>query len=76
MKIKINHPMADQISLAKGPMGYSGENSTEIAFFLKGQWVVDPIPEFAKYHDGSTDDTAVYPWVPNKLIDEFLATWG
>jgi hypothetical protein len=73
-KIKINHMMADQISISTGSNAYSGDNSSEIAFFKNRNWVVVPIPEFATYHDGSDSiaDTAVYPYVPNELIDAFL----
>jgi hypothetical protein len=73
-KIKINHMMADQISISTGSNAYSGDNSSEIAFFKNRKWVVVPIPEFATYHDGSDSiaETAVYPYVPNELIDAFL----
>ncbi len=66
--------MADQISISTGSNAYSGDNSSEIAFFKNRNWVVVPIPEFATYHDGSDSiaDTAVYPYVPNELIDAFL----
>ena len=76
MRYKINHPMADSVSRIKeGPMGmraYAGSNSSELAFFSKGKWVVKPIPEFSKYHDGSTSDSAVYGWVPDSEVDAFL----
>lgn len=77
-KVKINHPMADTISISTGEHVYSGENSSEIAFFKNNDWVVIAIPEFSPYHDGSpsNSDTAVYPWVPNELINKFLEEWG
>jgi hypothetical protein len=73
-KIKINHMMADQISISTGQGAYDGDSSSEIAFFKNKDWVVVPIPEFATYHDGSDSiaDTAVYPYVPNELIEKFL----
>jgi hypothetical protein len=73
-KIKINHPMADTISISTGQGAYSGDNNSEIAFFQWGDWQVIPIPEFATYHDGSDSvaDTAVYPYVPNEKIENFL----
>ena len=66
--------MADQISISTGQGAYDGDNSSEIAFFKNKDWVVIPIPEFATYHDGSDSiaDTAVYPYVPNELIEKFL----
>jgi hypothetical protein len=77
-KVKINHPMADTISISTGENAYSGENSSEIAFFKNNDWVVIAIPEFCTYHDGSpsNSDTAVYPYVPNEKINKFLQEWG
>jgi hypothetical protein len=77
-KVKINHPMADTLSISTGENIYSGENSSEIAFFKNNDWVVIAIPEFCTYHDGSpsNSDTAVYPYVPNEKIDKFLQEWG
>jgi hypothetical protein len=73
-KVKIQHPMADTVSIVSGGIAYAGGNTSEIAFFLNGEWVVNPIEPFADYHDGSPSDadTAVYPYVPNELIDAFL----
>jgi hypothetical protein len=74
-KVKIKHPSADIISILEGEGAYSGLNTSEVAFFLKGEWVVAPIEPFSEYHDGSPmdADTAVYPWVPNELIEAFLS---
>ena len=73
-KVKINHIMADTISISTGQGAYDGENTSEIAFFRNNDWQVIAIPDFAIYHDGSSSnaDTAVYPYVPNELIDAFL----
>ena len=71
-KVKIRHPKADTLSISTGGGAYAGMHTSEIAFFLKGEWVVDPIEPFADYHDGSDSDTAVYGWVPNDLIDAFI----
>jgi len=73
-KIKINHMMADTISISVGEFAYSGENTSELAFFKNKDWQVIPIPEFATYHDGSdsVSYTAVYPYVPNEKIQRFL----
>jgi hypothetical protein len=72
--IKIKHPLADTISISTGEGIYSGGATSEIAFFLNNKWVVTPIEPFADYHDGSPSDssTAVYPWVPNELIEAFI----
>lgn len=71
MKTKIKHPMADTISIANDSFACSTEDTSEIAFFLKGKWVTEAIEPFADYYYGGTD-TAVYTWVPNELIDAFL----
>ena len=76
MRYKIKHPMADTISVVNHSFAYAGENTSEVAFFHKGEWVVSPIEPFADYHDGSALDTAVYGWVPNVLIEAFLAENG
>lgn len=73
LRIKLDHPDAYWISIANHEIAYAGPESSEIAFFRQdGSWVVEPIAEFAKYHDGATSDTAVYGWVPNEEIAEFL----
>lgn len=76
-KIRINHPMADTISIVSHSFAYAGENSVELAFFKNGDWVVKPIPEFADYHDGTPEDmdTAVYPYVPTNLVDDFISQY-
>ena len=73
--VKIKHPNADTLSISNGEGIYSGPNTSEIAFFLRGQWVVTPIEPFAEYHDGSPSDssTAVYLYVPNALINAFIS---
>jgi hypothetical protein len=74
----INYPMATHISIQDHSTHYCTPGvSSEIAFFKKGKWVVDVVPEFADYFDGATGgDTLVYGHVPNELIDKFLMKWG
>lgn len=76
-RIAITHGDADTISISKGTGAYSDVLCREIAFFLKGKWVVNPMEYFASYHDGSPSDasTAVYGWVPNEMIESFLAKY-
>ena len=77
-RVKINHPDAYWISIVNGEMAMASASTSEIAFFREnGSWVVDPVAEFANYHDGSPSDasTAVYGWVPNDEIDAFLETY-
>jgi hypothetical protein len=75
-KVSITHPLANVLSISTGEGAYGGENTSEIAFFHNREWVVDPIGEFAEYHDGSTSDTAVYGWVPNAKIDAFIEKYS
>jgi hypothetical protein len=75
MKIRINHPMADTISVVDHSFAYAGPNSVEIAFFREGDWVIDPIPDFREWHDGSDGDTSVYAYVPRNLVDDFISQW-
>jgi hypothetical protein len=70
--IKINHPLADRISVQNSPSHYAGEKTSEIAFFRKGTFVTTPIEPFATYADKEVGDTMVYGWVPNELIENFL----
>ena len=76
VQVKINHPMADTISISIGDRAYCGEDSSEIAFFQNNDWVVTAIPEFCIYHDGGHADTSVYGWVPNDLLLSFLEKFG
>lgn len=74
--IKIKHPMADEISIQDSQYHHCtvGESS-EIAFFKNGDFVLTPIEPFADYHDGADKygmTTSVYDYVPNSLIEAFL----
>lgn len=69
MKTKIKHPNADAISVI---YEYNGEEDVrEIAFFLKGKWVTEPIEPFTDYFEQG-QDTAVYRYVPLNLVNAFL----
>ena len=73
MLIKINHPMANEISVQQSTWHMCTPTvSSEIAFFMNGRWVVEIIPHFRDFAEYSTGDTRVYGWVPNEMIDEFL----
>lgn len=72
MRIKINHPLVDTISIITDYGSYSGANTSEIAFFWRGQWATNPIEPFTKYMDSPDCDNPVYTWVPNEVIDAFL----
>ena len=73
--IKINHPLADRISVQDSPSHYAGKFTSEVAFFRGGHFVTELIEPFAKYADAVCSDTLTYGWVPNNLIEEFLNTY-
>ena len=74
--IKINHPMADEISIIDHEHAYARQGSTsEIAFFMNREWVLDIIEPFGAYADLPAGDTLVYGWVPNEMLDAFLAEY-
>ena len=72
-KIKLNHPLADQISVQDTKYHHCtpGE-SYEIAFFKDGEWVLEPLPPFEQYAEEYGGDTLVYGYVPKNLITAFL----
>ena len=72
-RIKINHPMADQISVQNSPAHYcvNGESS-ELAFLYRGRFQLKTMQEFAEYAEKSDGDTRVYSYVPNELVESFL----
>ena len=71
-RIKLTHPSAYQISIVTGPGTYSNSDHTEIAFMDKaGEFITTPIEPFQEYYDYQ-----VYPYVPNDLIESFLAEYA
>jgi len=74
--IKLNHPMADKISIIDHAHAYARQGSTsEIAFFMGKQWVTEIIEPFGAYADLPAGDTLVYGWVPNEMLDAFLSEY-
>ena len=74
--IKLNHPMADEISIIDHEHAYARQGSTsEIAFFKNRKWVLDIIEPFGAYADSEAGDTRVYAYVPNEMLDAFLAEY-
>jgi hypothetical protein len=72
--IKINHPLATSISVQDTEHHYcTPGKSSEIAFFKAGKFVTEFIEPFEKYSMGNQGETMVYSFVPNELIEEFLA---
>lgn len=72
----ISHPMADEVSIVLGDQGYCRfPYSVELAFFMKGKWVCDILPEFAEYADGEAGGTRVYAYVPLSLLSSLLDTY-
>ena len=71
------HPMADEISIALGDNGYCNfPHSVELAFFKKGEWVSDILPEFAAFADGPASDSLVYVGVPVLDFAQFITNYG
>jgi hypothetical protein len=75
-KIKVSHPIIGYISFQDHEYAacVPGE-SYEVALFDKNdEWIVEPMEPFAEYHDGSPSYmyTAVYPYVPVSLVNDFL----
>jgi hypothetical protein len=73
MIVNIIHPLADTISVQSSQYHYCTQGvSSEIAFFMKGEWVTDLIEPFSEYADAAMGDTRVYGWVPNNLLYAFI----
>lgn len=71
--IKINHPLADKISVQDSLHHYASQYTSEVAFFYKNKFQTIVLKEFADYCDGDqSGDTLVYGYVPNELIESFL----
>ena len=70
--IRINHPLADRISVQNSEYHHAGENTSEVAFFLNNKFQTEVIEEFANYASDNAGDTLVYDWVPNNIIESFL----
>lgn len=72
---ELQHPLADRMSVVRGAHVYSGENTAEIAFFLRGEWVTTVVdPALEQYAEGepNTMDTRIYAYVPVQEIASFL----
>lgn len=72
VKVAVDHPLVDTVSVLTDAGNYKGSGMSEIAFFNKGKWVVTRIPEFAPYSESIAYDTRVYAWVPTKLVRDFI----
>ena len=71
-KAKIAHPMADEVSIAMGDGAYARfPHSVELAFFKNGEWVTEPLPEFAALYSHE-----VYPYVPLIYFAQFMENYG
>lgn len=76
-KAYIQHPLADEISIAIGDGAMASFPYTvELAFFKRGEWVSEILPEFAPYADGDAGGTRVYAYVPLDVFANFLKSWA
>lgn len=73
--IKINHPLAERISVQTSTRHHAGEDTSEVAFFIGRKFQTKVIKEFAGYADGIEADTLVYSWVPNEIVERFLEVY-
>ena len=70
-KAEIQHPLADEISVAIGDGAMCRfPYSVELAFFQNGEWQESILDEFAPYHSGG-----VYAYVPLEMFANFLEAW-
>lgn len=70
-KAPIQHPIADQVSIAIGDGTMCNfPFSVELAFFKNGEWAGGILPEFAAYYVGG-----VYAHVPLEMFASFLEAW-
>lgn len=70
-KATIQHPLADEISIAIGDGAMATFPYTvELAFFKDGEWQESILDEFAAYHSGG-----VYAYVPLEMFANFLEAW-
>lgn len=70
-KATIQHPLADEISIAIGDGAMATFPYTvELAFFKNGDWQESILDEFAAYHSGG-----VYAYVPLEMFASFLEAW-
>ena len=70
-KATIQHPLADEISIAMGDGAMCNfPYSVELAFFRNGEWQDRILDEFAAYHSDG-----VYAYVPLEMFAEFLYRW-
>ena len=64
----IQHPLADEISIAIGDGAMARFPYTvELAFFKNGEWQESILDEFAPYHS-----SGVYAYVPLEMFATFL----
>jgi hypothetical protein len=75
-KVEVNHPIVGFVSFQDHKYSYCVPGkSYEVALFDKNEeWIVEPVDEFAEYHDGTPSymNSAVYPHVPIDLVHDFL----
>jgi hypothetical protein len=70
-KAEIQHPLADEVSIAIGDGAMARfPYSVELAFFKNGDWQEYILEEFAAYHSGG-----VYAYVPLEMFANFLEAW-
>lgn len=70
-KAEIQHPLADEVSVAIGDGAMCRfPYSVELAFFKNEEWQESILDEFAAYHS-----MGVYAYVPLSMFATFLDAW-
>lgn len=70
-KADIQHPLADEISIAMGDGAMcTFPYTVELAFFKNDEWQHSILDEFAAYHSDG-----VYAYVPLEMFASFLEAW-
>jgi hypothetical protein len=70
-KAEIQHPLADEISIAMGDGAMcTFPYTVELAFFKNDEWQESILDEFAAYHTNG-----VYAYVPLSMFADFLEAW-
>ena len=67
----LQHPLADEVSIAIGEGSYSRfPHTVELAFFKNGEWQNSILDVFAPYWA-----EGVYAYVPLTLASQFIDNW-
>jgi hypothetical protein len=76
-RARILHNLADEVSIAIGEGAYANfPHSVELAFFNRGHWVTDVLPELSAYADAAAGESRVYAYVPIGVFATFMSRFS